>query len=186
MAQREAPVRDPNPTRPRRVTSPVTWRSHEVEDLRQMSRVIFSESTNPEKWGESSLFEAVYLIKQLGTKLPRSFQDLRHERGLMTLRGRRVTYPEDWIGFSPLDMALTGLYVTEGGKVKCCGCDIDFRGLKTQSVNYLQRHKDLAPFCALLKRGHCHGPLPTPEGKRIRHNSASAMEELEINVNDDD
>ena len=61
--------------------------------------------------------QASYIVHMLGTQLPQSFLDVRNDLGLMTLKGRLATFPEDWTGWSPLEMALLGLYVTPEGKI---------------------------------------------------------------------
>ncbi|XP_076439529.1 uncharacterized protein LOC143279382 [Babylonia areolata] len=165
------------------VQAPPTWKSHEAEDLANMSRVLFSQSTNYEKWDEGSIHEAHYLSQQLGTKLPSSILDLGQNLGPCTLQGRLKTFPEDWDGWRPLPMALTGLYVTEAGKVKCYVCDVEFRKMTSTSVCFLQRHKDLAPCCLQLRRCQCQGTRATPPGRRVRHNSDSVIRDMEVEEN---
>ncbi|KAK7107745.1 uncharacterized protein [Littorina saxatilis] len=163
---------------PTPIPRPVSWKGHVYEDLLDIPTEVFSGSKNHEKWEESSVREAAYLVRQLGTKLPVIFFLLCESEGLMTLKGRVKTYPADWIGWDPLDMAFFGLFLNGNEKVECVACGVTFRKLRSRDICHVRRHKQLSPNCMLLKLSCRHQSSETTDGRRARRHSLSALDVL--------
>ncbi|KAK7107754.1 uncharacterized protein [Littorina saxatilis] len=179
MAESNVPSqasRDFSPPTP--LQPPELWTWHEVEDLSDLPHSAFSDSKNHEKWEELSVRKAAYICGELGKELPKIFREVSNELGMMTLKGRLISYPEAWVGWVPLEMALCGLFVNQCEQVECVVCGVKFRKLRSRDICHVKRHKQLSPNCLQLKRCQCHGTKETPNGKRIRRNSMSAFHDL--------
>ena len=61
------------------------------------------------------VFQALQFPLQLGTILTQMFLHVKAEEDLTSLAGRIATYPADWAGLPPLDLALCGMYLNDRG-----------------------------------------------------------------------
>ncbi|XP_025098297.1 uncharacterized protein LOC112566357 [Pomacea canaliculata] len=143
-----------------------------LEDVDDRIRSFFLDSPTRQDLSKNTYrHKSIYITSHIGRILIESFFDL--ELSDYTLSGRLKSFPGNWRGPPPLEMALAGFNYIDTERVTCFNCRLEIRTQEGENTCPWTSHKTFAPNCAHLRRYHVNGFSSLKEGKRINRNSSS-------------